>query len=166
MSLQSKPSRRQVLKTIVLLSLSAGAAFLGGSILTTSLLKRSAPSRGLSKESPSLQSEDILNNTKALVVSPNPSVNASSTPSVPKLDTIKVRYFGMSVQSTGTSNEYFVMSAPVLLQEVINEIEKRHPVISAMLPTMQILVNGNPADSSTNITDGSEIDLIPIFAGG
>jgi molybdopterin converting factor small subunit len=165
MSLQSTPSRRQVLKNTVLLSLGMGAAFLGGSILTTSILRRSTPSKGYSKETPSVQS-GILNNTKALDVSSNAPVKASLTQTVSKLDTIRVRYFGMSVQDTGTSKEYFVMPAPVQLQEVINEIDKRHPVMSAMLPTMQILVNGLPADSSTNITDGSEIDLISILPGG
>jgi molybdopterin converting factor small subunit len=164
MTTENTPSRREALKGIALLSLGAVVAFVGGSELVNLSLRRSNIGKRDSKKSQSQQSDS--SNT-AISSSPLPVAgSSSSTSAASNLETIKVGYFGMSVQTIGISREYFIMPAPVHLEDLLDEIDKRHPVISAMLPSMQILVNGVPADSSTELTDASEVDLIPIFAGG
>ena len=94
------------------------------------------------------------------------SSNTPTTNSSPPLDTIKVAYFGMATQSTGTSVEYLNLPSPVHLENVISVLKEKHVVLVAMLPSMQILINGTPAEGNPELEDHSEIDFIPVFAGG
>lgn len=81
----------------------------------------------------------------------------------------KVVYFGVTmIQMTGTKEEYFELQAPAQLQDLLSQIQRRHEVFAAMLPTMQIVVDGNPFTPQDNpkLQDNCEIDFIPVFAGG
>jgi len=81
---------------------------------------------------------------------------------------VKVVYFGMSFQMTGVKEEYFKLKAQARLQDLLLQIQKRHEVFAAMLPTMQILLDGNPFTPQDNpeLREKSEIDFIPVYAGG
>ena len=81
--------------------------------------------------------------------------------------TIKVAYFGFqTVQTTGTTEEYLTLPAPVFLQDVLSRIKEEHVVLAAMLPIMSKVINGIPATGNPQLANNSEIDLIPLFAGG
>ncbi len=80
--------------------------------------------------------------------------------------TIKVVYFGMSTQITGTKEEYLTLESPVYLDNVLTQIKQEHAVLVTMLPLMQIVVNGVPAQDNPMLQDKTEVDLIPIYAGG
>ncbi|MDG6996309.1 MAG: MoaD/ThiS family protein [Nitrososphaerota archaeon] len=91
---------------------------------------------------------------------------SNTAPTSESLLTIKVAYFGMATQSTGTSVEYLNLPAPAHLQDLLSELKQRHVVLVVMLPNMQILINGIPAEGNPELQDHSEIDFIPLFAGG
>jgi nucleotide-binding universal stress UspA family protein/molybdopterin converting factor small subunit len=80
--------------------------------------------------------------------------------------TIKVVYFGMSTQMTGSKEEYLTLASPVHLDNVLTQIKQEHAVLAAMLPVMQIVVNGVPTQDNLLLQDKTEVDLIPIYAGG
>ena len=81
--------------------------------------------------------------------------------------TIKVAYFGFeTIQTTGTAEEYLTLPAPVFLQDVLSKIEGEHVVLAAMLPLMGITINGVPTYGNPRLENNSEVDFIPIYAGG
>jgi molybdopterin converting factor small subunit len=81
--------------------------------------------------------------------------------------TIRIAYFGfLTVQTTGTEEEYLTLPAPVFLQDVLSKIGEEHVVLAAMLPTMAIMVNGITADGNPQLSNNSEVDIVPTFAGG
>jgi molybdopterin converting factor small subunit len=136
------PTRRRSLKTLLLIFGSVCLATLGGSeLLASSSSKKSSPSR------------DTGSSTGGQVVQP-----ASVA--------IKVVYFGMSIQITGTKEEYLTLESPVYLDNVLTQIKREHAVLVTMLPLMQIVVNGVPAQDNPQLQDKTEVDLIPIYAGG
>ena len=104
---------------------------------------------------------DSVSSLKATVVSTS---SASSAPA--SYATIKLVYFGMAIQSTGTTQEYWTMSSPVYLSDVLAELKQKHEVFAAMLPSMAIVVNGNPAEPTQQLSDHEEVDFIPAYAGG
>ena len=72
----------------------------------------------------------------------------------------------MSIQMTGTKEEYFTLPSPVHLDNVLTQIRRDHVVFATMLPTVQIVVNGVPTQDNPPILDKTEVDLIPVYAGG
>ena len=72
----------------------------------------------------------------------------------------------MSVQSTGTKQEYIVFPAPVFLNDILARIKQEHVVLVPMLSTMAIVINGTPAEGNPKLANNDEIDLIPTYAGG
>ena len=140
---QISPSRRNALKSLLLISGGLCIAALGGS----SLLGVSSTKEGLQK------SVDTNSGSKEQV---------DHSTSV----TIKVVYFGMSTQMTGTKEEYFTLPSPVHLDDVLAQIKQDHIVLATMLPTMQIVVDGVPTQDNPAIQDKTEVDLIPVYAGG
>ncbi len=80
--------------------------------------------------------------------------------------TIKVVYFGMAIQSTGTRQEYVSLPTPAYFQDLLSEIRDRHVVLGPMLSTMQVVINGNPVEGNPILNNNDEVDFIPVFAGG
>jgi len=137
---ESPPSRRSVLKSLLLISGGICVAALGGS----SLLGVSSNKEGSQKS-----------------VNTNSRNNDQFT-SI----TIKVVYFGMSTQMTGTKEEYFTLTSPVYLNDILARIKQDHVVLAPMLSIMQIVVNGVPTQDNPLLQDKTEVDLIPVYAGG
>ena len=67
---------------------------------------------------------------------------------------------------TGTKEEYFKLPSPVYLDDLISRIKQMHAVFVTMLPTMQIVVHGVPTQENPQLPDNTEVDFIPVYAGG
>jgi|SRR5579862_3990204 len=93
-------------------------------------------------------------------------LGSSSSKEDPESITIKVVYVGMSTKMSGIKEEYLVLPSTAHLDDALAQLKQEHSVLSAMLPAMQIVVNGVPTQSNPILQDQTEIDMIPIFAGG
>ncbi len=140
-------ARRDALK---LLACGVGVVALGAAGLTQIGKTKSASKLASAVSSP-----------KATVVSTSSASSASAS-----YATIKLVYFGMAIQSKGRKQEYWTMSSPVYLSDVLAELKQKHEVFAAMLPSMAIVVNGNPAEPTQQLSDNDEVDFIPAYAGG
>jgi molybdopterin converting factor small subunit len=80
--------------------------------------------------------------------------------------TVKVVYFGMPLAVTSTKEDLFVLESPVYFRDLLSDVVEKHPIISAMIPTMLMSVNGVPGRPSTPMKDGDVVDLVPATAGG
>jgi molybdopterin converting factor small subunit len=161
-------TRREALKKMLLVSAGICAGLLGASGFLAAFQHGIQQSRqGSVRAGTDAQSQPTSNVS---------TISSTSTSAISKSQfdggaaaeyTINVKYFGFTMtQITGTSQEYLVLPAPVLLQDVIAQIEKEHVVLTPMLPLMAIIVNGMPADGNPQLANNSEVDLIPAYAGG
>jgi molybdopterin converting factor small subunit len=91
-----------------------------------------------------------------------PTPTASPSGSV----TVKVVYFGMPLAITNAKQELFVLNAPAYFNDLLDDVVERHPIISAMVPTMIMSLNGVSGRPSTPLEDGDVVDLVPATAGG
>ncbi|MGH9919873.1 MAG: MoaD/ThiS family protein [Nitrososphaerales archaeon] len=74
-------------------------------------------------------------------------------------------YFQMPLV-VGVSEEYFVLTSPAYFRDLQTSVLEEHPALSRMMPTMMILIDGVPAQPSTQLRNGDEVDFIPAIAGG
>jgi molybdopterin converting factor small subunit len=154
-----------VLKTIVLVSAGATLAILGGSeILANSSNVKLTP-RGQNKGGTLHLIANITNSSTVSDSSLTVSNGAATAKDSTYIDA-KAVYFGMSAQMTGTKQEYFRLQAPAHLQDLVSQIERKHVVFATMLPTMQIVINGEPTQDNSQLPDNAEVDFIPAYAGG
>ena len=116
--------------------------------------------------------KNFVKSSSAIVNNQNVSSSSSTTAALvtenqrPSLITIKVVYFGMSTQTTGTKQEYLTLHSPVYLKDIISEVTQLHPDLIPMIGAMQILIDGNPAEPNQQLSNKDELDFIPIQAGG
>jgi molybdopterin converting factor small subunit len=80
--------------------------------------------------------------------------------------TVKVVYFGMPLAVASSKDDLFVLESPANFGDLLDEVVKKHPAISAMIPTMIVSVNGVPAGPGTPMRDRDVVDLVPATAGG
>ena len=79
---------------------------------------------------------------------------------------IKVDYILMA-QYIDSTEEYFALQSPATLSALLSAVSEKHPIISTMIPSMQILLDGIPTfQFNAALKDGDEVDFIPIIAGG
>jgi molybdopterin converting factor small subunit len=74
--------------------------------------------------------------------------------------------YHLMAQYINTNQESFTLQNPATLLDLLSAVSKRHPTISGMIASMQILINGAPAQFKTILRDGDEIDFIPLVSGG
>jgi len=79
---------------------------------------------------------------------------------------VKVRYFQMSSNLPGLTEEYFVLPDPATYGELRSAVISAHPAISSMMSNMLVLADGIVAESDTQLQNGDEVDFIPAMAGG
>jgi len=72
----------------------------------------------------------------------------------------------MSATLPGVTQEYFVLPSPATYSRLLNVVVVAHPVLSSMMSSMLVLVDGVVAKSDTSLQDGDEVDFIPAMAGG
>jgi len=164
LSNQNRVSRREALKAIVLVSAGATFAILGGSkILSNSSNVKLTPQEQNSRNA----SSNLEKASNSSIVSDSSSIpSGRTTTSESTYINAKAVYFGMSEQMTGTKQERFRLQAPAHLQDLVSQIEQKHVVFATMLPTMQIVINGEPAQDNPQLPDNAEVDFIPVYAGG
>jgi molybdopterin converting factor small subunit len=79
---------------------------------------------------------------------------------------IKVAYLLMA-QYIDTTEEYFALQTPATLSALLGAVSEKHPILSTMIPSMQILLDGIPTvQFNAALKDGDEVDFVPIVAGG
>lgn len=78
---------------------------------------------------------------------------------------VKVVYLRMP-QTFSITEEYFALQSPACYRDLLSEVVEEHPIISEMIPTMTVLIDGYFGQSGTPLKDGDEVDLIPHMAGG
>ena len=156
----SESTRREVIRNILLVFAGACFALLGASRLIAS------KSPDVSNADPlQTQSKSQTNYTRTGITSTGTNDSKSAVNSGAYY-TIKVVYFGMSIQTIGIKQEYLVLPSPVFLYDILARIKQKHAALSAMIPSMQIIVDGIPAENNLQLQDNDEVDLIPIFSGG
>lgn len=144
--------RRKALSKIGLAAIGMGAVLIGGSTLWELA--------GKSAHSPSTNESSRTTTNFSQMATQSTTYPSGST------ITIKVAYFGMPSQITGTKQEYITFKSPVYLGSVISEVTQRHTALIPMIGAMQILVDGNPVEPNQELSDRDELDFIPIQAGG
>jgi len=78
---------------------------------------------------------------------------------------VKIVYFQMQ-QSVNAAQEYYELEGRPRVSDLMNVADHRHPALTEMSSHMLILIEGVPADGSTTLRDGDEVDLIPTMVGG
>jgi molybdopterin converting factor small subunit len=79
---------------------------------------------------------------------------------------VKVVYLLMA-QYIETGEEYFTLPSPATVSNLLGDVLGKHPALSEMMTSMQILINGSPAiNLRANLKDGDEVDFLPVVAGG
>ena len=155
------PTRREALRKMLLVSVGIGSTLVGASAIME--ISSRVRSRSNSK-----QTQTKIQGVQSQTVS-SPIITQSSTSIAPEPSnyTIKVAYFGfLTEQITGTSEDYLTLPTPVHLQDVLTRIGQEHPVLTTMLPTMSVVVNGIAESGNPQLTNDTEVDLVPTFAGG
>jgi len=161
-------TRREALRKMLLISVATCFTLFGAFEIISSISKaqshdspKATQTRTTAVESQTVSSSGTISSSTAAITSDSPALVGA-----PADYAIKVVYFGMTVQTTGTKEEYLTLPAPVFLQDVLSQIREEHVVLAAMLPTMAIVINGTPADGNPQLANNSEVDFIPTFAGG
>jgi len=135
------PSRRKLLKTLVMVAAGGCVAILGS---------------GLLRSVPSYQSDAPASAFSTVT-------RAQDTGSYSR---IKVRYFQMSSTLPGISEEYFIIPNPVTYGQLLSAVVAAHPVLATMMSSMLVLVDGAVAKAGTALKEGDEVDFIPAMSGG
>jgi molybdopterin converting factor small subunit len=79
--------------------------------------------------------------------------------------TVKVMYFQMA-NYVNIKEEYFVLPSPARFSQLLSSVTGKHPVLTGMMPSMMVLVDGVSARPDTLLNEGDEIDFIPAASGG
>jgi len=145
---ERKVSRRLLLKSAILFS-AVGA----GMVLGVEALVTAAPSA-------STTSGEASASEALLQASPSGGSVAPGTPV-----RVKVVYLRMP-QTFSITEEYFVLQSPARYRDLLSEVVEEHPFISAMVPTMTVLIDGYFGQPTTPLKDGDEVDFVPYMAGG
>jgi molybdopterin converting factor small subunit len=80
--------------------------------------------------------------------------------------TVTVTYVGMPLRITDTRKEDFTLRSPARFSDLLDMVVERHPLVSTMVPTMLISVNGVVERPEAVLTDGAEVALLPAVVGG
>jgi len=142
----ANPSRRHLLRLVAVAAVGGGIALVGSSVLFGS---KALPGGSNRAASPELQGD-------------TEGMGGSSSASVK----VKVEYFQMANALPGIREEYFTLGSPAQFSQLLAAVVDEHPVISGMMPSMLVLVDGVVATADTPLKNGDEVDLIPAITGG
>lgn len=84
------------------------------------------------------------------------------------MTTVLVRYFASARVASGVDQEVLQLPAGASVSEVLGLLRERHPdALPRILEAASFLVDGIAVrDHSRPLEDGSELDVLPPFAGG
>ena len=140
------PSRRRLLRLLAVAVVGGGAALIGSGIVLN--FKTEPAKSGLTASSvPAAGALATVGNQAAKV-------------------RIKVMYFQMASSLPGIREEYITLQGPARYSQLLGVVTSEHPVLTGMMPTMLVLVDGIVAKADTPLSDGDEVDFIPTVAGG
>ena len=71
-----------------------------------------------------------------------------------------------AADTDGVPEEGVVLASPAALQDLLDVVVTRHPVLAPMLPFMTEAINGETATPSTPLADGDEVYVVAPYAGG
>lgn len=82
--------------------------------------------------------------------------------------TIVVRYFAAARAAAGLEEEKVHLPEGATVADAVAELRRRHPEdLPRVLDAVSYLLDGIAVrDPSRSLTDGSELDVLPPFAGG
>jgi molybdopterin converting factor small subunit len=82
--------------------------------------------------------------------------------------TVLVRYFASARAATGVEQEKLQLPAGASVGEALGVLRERHPErLPRVLEAASFLLDGVAVrDHSRTVPDGSELDVLPPFAGG
>ena len=80
--------------------------------------------------------------------------------------TVRVVYFGMPLDATGTKKETFNLGNPAYLSDLKAALVGSHPGLKQMLPSMIYLVDGVSATGNPQLQNNVEVDILAQAAGG
>jgi len=80
--------------------------------------------------------------------------------------TVRVVYFGMPLNVTGSKKETVTLSNPAYLSDLKALLVTMHPTLKDMLPTMLFLVDGVSANGNPRLQNDVEVDILAQIAGG
>jgi molybdopterin converting factor small subunit len=69
-------------------------------------------------------------------------------------------------QTISVTEESFVLKSPAYCRDLLSSVLEAHPLLSTMMPTMTVLVDGLLAQPSMSLNDGDEVDFLPAVVGG
>ncbi|GLY69153.1 MoaD/ThiS family protein [Amycolatopsis taiwanensis] len=84
------------------------------------------------------------------------------------MTTVLVRYFASARAASGVDQEVLQLPVGASVSEVLGLLRERHPdALGRILEAASFLVDGIAVrDYSRPLPDGSELDVLPPFAGG
>lgn len=82
--------------------------------------------------------------------------------------TVQVRYFAGARAAAGVTEEFLALPAGSTVADAAREITARHgEKLAGVLTACSFLVDGIAVRSrATRLSDGSQLDVLPPFAGG
>ncbi|HKS45167.1 MAG TPA: MoaD/ThiS family protein [Amycolatopsis sp.] len=82
--------------------------------------------------------------------------------------TVLVRYFASARAASGVDQEILRLPAGASVEEALGALRERHPeTLPRVLEAASFLLDGVAVrDPSRPLPDGSELDVLPPFAGG
>jgi molybdopterin converting factor small subunit len=140
-----------MVKNIVL----GSAAFLAFAVGIFVLSPKPHPGEGATNESPSATSERG-----------NSSIGAPVPSASPNEVSVRVVYFGMPSDFTGTKQETVTLPSPASLSSLKVSLTAMHPALKGMFPSMLILVDGVSVAGNPPLRDECEVDILAATAGG
>jgi len=78
---------------------------------------------------------------------------------------VTVKYFQMR-QTLSVTEESFFLKSPAYFRDLLSNVLEAHPLLSPMMPTMTVLVDGLLGQPTTALKDGDEVDFLPAVVGG
>ena len=75
-----------------------------------------------------------------------------------------VRYFGLIKEQTSVDKETFEYRSDDTVKSIVLKLTQKYPAIEAV--KFQVALNNRFVDSEVKLPEGSEISLMPPFAGG
>jgi molybdopterin converting factor small subunit len=159
---EGRMSRRRLLRSVLLFSV-VGM----GILLEVDRLTKASPS-SLPGGGSASKGSQLASYSAPVPASPSspPLVSSSGGSSASGASVrIKAMYFQMPL-AVDTKEEYFVLHGPAYFRDLLTNVVGEHPLLSSMIPTMMILIDGILAQPGTQLKDGDEVDFIPAVAGG
>ncbi len=77
---------------------------------------------------------------------------------------IRVHYFGMIAENTGTNSEYITTPQPSDTKNLKMVLLEKYPILEKL--EFNIAVDQKLINQNTSISNNTEIALLPPFAGG